>query len=176
MSTVVDMHVDATAFKALRAELYGFDRELLGKLNSRMKRAVEPAKAQAEAAQAALGLIRSRRDNAPSGLAKAYLAGPKSIKVKVGGRTSREGQDAVVRLQVVGKAQGIAEFAAHSSTPQGAALVAKLDQFGGPGRFVWEAVDQNVDQIEADIAAEVRKTEAEFSARLRSGASTGVVR
>lgn len=179
MTTSVHMSVDPVAFRELRGQLFAFDRTLLGKLNSRLRRAVEPARSQALGSQAALGTITHQTAHGPelSGIARTYLDGPKSITVKVGGRTSSGGLDAIVRLKVGGKAQGMAEFARSSTTPQGAALVSMLSRrFGSPGRFAWQAVDDHETQILDDIRAEIRKTEAEFSTRLAAGASAGVLR
>lgn len=174
------MSVDPAAFRKLRQDLYGFDRELLGKLNSRIKRAVAPAKQDAEAAGANLALLGA---NTPSGgrtdspLARKYTRGKKTVSVKVGGRTSRStGNDSVVRLVAENGAMAIAEFAQNSTTRSGAALVDMLNRkFGGTGRFLWNAVDQHEEQILADIRDEVRKTEQEWSTRLASGSATGVL-
>ena len=180
MDMEVDMSVDPAAFRKLRAELYGFDRELLGKLNSRIKRAVAPAKQDAEAAAANLALLGA---NTPSGgrtdspLARKYTRGKKTISVKVGGRTSRRTEtDSVVRLVAENGAMAIAEFAQNSTTKSGAALVAMLDRkFGSTGRFLWDAVDQHESEILADNRDEVRKTEQEWTDRLASGSATGVL-
>lgn len=175
MSTSVDVTVDPVAFRALRQELFGFDRELLGKLNSRLKRAVEPARQAAQSNASVLGTMTDSKGR-PGGLMRTYNKGRKDVTVKVGGRTSRAGNDAVVRLQVRGKAPAIAEFARNAKTPQGEALVKRLNRFGGPGRFGWQAVDDRRPQIEAEVRMEVRKTEQEFSQRLAAGVSTGVIR
>lgn len=175
MGTSVDMQVDPVAFRALRQQLFGFDRELLGKLNSRIKRAVEPARQAAEANASVLGTLTDSKGR-PSGLARTYNRGRKDVAVKVGGRASRTGNDAVVRLQVRGKAPAMAEFARSSRTPQGEAMIKRLSRLGGPGRFAWQAVDDREAQILGEIRAEVRKTEEEFSSRLASGVSAGVIR
>lgn len=175
MSTSVDVQVDPVAFRALRQELFAFDRELLGKLNSRLKRAVEPARQAAESNASALGTMTDSKGR-PGGLMRTYNRGRKDVTVKVGGRTSRAGNDAVVRLQVRGKAPAVAEFARNSRTPQGEALIRRLSRFGGPGRFAWQAVDDRKQQILTEIRAEVRKTEREFTDRLSAGISKGVIR
>lgn len=172
----VDAHVDATAFRAVRAELFQFDRQLLGKLNSRIKRAVAPAKEQAESNAARIAGI-TDSSGKPSGIARKYARGRKGVTVKVGGRTSRgSDNDAVVRLIVNNGAAAMAEFAAGSSTDAGAALVGKFGRmFGGTGRIAWDAVDSHEESILADIQDEIRKTEAEFSARLAGGSASGVI-
>lgn len=175
MGTSVDMQVDPAAFRALRQQLFAFDRELLGKLNSRMKRAVEPARQAAESNAAVLGTMTDSKGR-PGGLMRTYNRGRKDVTVKVGGRASRLGNDAAVRLQVRGKAPAIAEFARNAKTPQGEALIRRLSRLGPPGRLAWQAVDDREPQIVAEIRAEVRKTEREFSERLAAGISRGVIR
>ena len=179
MTTSVDVSVDPVQFRYLRGQLWAFDRVLLGKLNSRLRRAIEPAKAQAEGASAGLAGLRAGTHastvNPESTLAKWYKGGPQSLKVKVGGGTSSGGLDAIVRLVSTNKAVSIAEFAAKSSTPQGAGLLRVLSRWGAPGRHLWQAVDDNETEIVAAIRMEVRKTEDEFTVRLASGMSAGVL-
>lgn len=107
---------------------------------------------------------------------RTYNRGRKDVTVKVGGRASRTGNDAAVRLQVRGKAPAMAEFARNAKTPQGEAMIRRLSRLGGPGRFAWQAVDEREPQIVAEIRAEVRKTEREFTDRLAAGISKGVIR
>lgn len=175
MTSSVKVTVDPVEFRKLRAALYGFDRELLGKLNSRMRRVVAPAKAAAEAEAGGLAGL-GPGDHGEGKLAEWYTGGPTSLQVKIGGPTSSGGLDAIVRLISRNKAVSIAEFAQNGRTPQGQGLVRTLERFGSVGRIMWEAVDEHEAQIVGDLRDEVRKTEAEFSARLASGTSAGVLR
>lgn len=175
MATSVDVSVDPQEFRYLRQQLYGFDRELLGKLNSRVKRAVEPVRNEAESRSSVLGTITDKYGR-PSGLARKYRNGKQGITVKVGGRSSRAGNDSVVRLISNNGAVAMAEFASSARTPQGEELVRRLNRFGGPGRFLWDAMDRHESDVLAQVRAEVRKTEEEFTQRLASGLSGGVVR
>lgn len=174
MSTSIEMHVDPASFRQLRSELYGFDRALLGKLNSRIKRAVEPVKAEAESNAAVLAGITDKRGK-KSGIARAYENGKHGVKIKVGGRTTSAGMDAVVRLIQENKGAAIAEFAASGHTDAGKALVDRLSQLGSPGRFAWKAMDAHKTEIEAQIKDEVDKTVAEFNAKVAAGDYQGVL-
>lgn len=169
------MEVDPVAFRRLRQELYGFDKELLGKLNSRIKRAVEPVRSEAMGNAGALAGITDDKGR-PTSIAKAYLGGRQNVKVKVGGRTATTGQDSVVRLVFENKGAAIAEFAAVGHTPQGQALVDRLSRLGSPGRFAWSAMDAHEAEVLAAVRDEVAKTTEEFSARLAAGSSAGVIR
>ncbi len=178
MSTTVDVSVDPASFRALRQDLFAFDRELLGKLNSRMKRAVEPVRQEMESRAAVLGTLKNRRNPSnpqPSALAQKYLLGQKRVTVKVGGG-QRSDTDAVVRIVQRNGAAALAEFAQASRTNAGRELVSRLSSFGAPGRFGWEAMDRHEDAVLAQVRDEVRKTEQEFSARLSSGSASGVLR
>lgn len=172
--TDVSMWVDPASFRALRQELYGFDRELLGKLNSRMKRAVEPVRTEMESRTSVIGSWTDRKGR-PSGMAQKYLLGQKRVTVKVGGG-QRSDTDAIVRLVHRNPAGALGEFARQARTPQGVALVRKLNQYGSPGRFGWSAMDRQEDQVRAEVRDEIAKTAAEFSARLAAGTASGVIR
>lgn len=178
MTTRVDVSVDPVSFSAMRQELFAFDRELLGKLNSRIKRAVQPAADEAAARASVLGTITDKYGR-PSGIARKYDRGKKGVTVKVGARTSAlTGKQSVVRLIMDNGAAAMAEFAegTPSGTKSAAALIDLFNRrFGGPGRIAWEAVDKRQQNILAEIRAEVRKTEDEFSDRLRSRSAVGVL-
>lgn len=177
MGTNIEVHVDAESFRDVRKELFNFDRELLGKLNSRIKRAVEPVVREAVARSSVLGTItRARKDGTrvPSGLARTYMDSRKGIKVKVGGRVASTGNDAIVRLVEDNKAVAIAEFAESSNTPEGTALIRRLGQYGSPGRFLWAAAEAHQQAIREEIQAEIAKTQAEYNARLAAGTAQGV--
>lgn len=178
MGTTVEMTVDPAEFRRLRQDLFSFDRELLGKLNSRIKRAVEPVRQEAEGRTAVLGTLKNRSNPSnpkPSALAQKYLLGQKRIQVKVGG-SQRSDTDAVVRLVQRNGAAALAEFAGNAKTNSGRALVSRLAAFGGPGRFAWEAMDRHEEEVVRAVREETFKTAAEFSARLRSGTASGVLR
>jgi len=178
MATTVEVSVDPAEFRRLRADLFAFDRELLGKLNSRIKRAVEPVRQEAEGRAALLGTLKNRRNPSnpqPSALAKQYLLGQKRIQVKVGG-TQRSDTDAVVRLVQKNGAAALAEFAQNARTNAGRELVSRLASLGAPGRLAWSAMDRHEADILADVRDEIMRTEQEYSARLRSGTASGVLR
>lgn len=178
MTAKVEVSVDPASFSQMRQELFAFDRELLGKLNSRIRRSLQPAAAEADARASVLGTITDKYGR-PSGIAKAYQRGKKGVEIKVGARTSRiTGNQSVVRMVVNNAAAAMAEFA--DSTPSGkksaAALVDLFDRrFGGPGRIAWEAVDKREGEIIGDIRREVDKTADEFTKRLQSRTATGVL-
>lgn len=163
----------------MRQELFAFDRVLLGKLNSRIKRAVAPVKTDAEAEMSGIASLQAnqgeRRIESP--LARKYRNGKRGIDVKVGGRTSRRtGNDAVVRLVARNGAASMLEFASNAKTEAGRELVDMAQRkFGGTGRFLWDAMEQHEAQVLADIRDEVEKTEREFSDNLRSGTASGVI-
>lgn len=178
MTAQVDVSVDLAQFAEMRKELFAFDRELLGKLNSRIKRSVQPAADEAASRASVLGTVTDKYGR-PSGIARKYDRGKKGVTVKVGARTSRlTGKGSVVRLIMDNGAAAMAEFAegTPSGTKSAAALVDLFNRrFGGPGRIAWEAVDKREQQIIADIRAEVTKTSNEFSDRLRSRSAGGVL-
>lgn len=178
MTTRVDVSIDMAEFSATRKELFQFDRELLGKLNSRIRRTVQPAADEAAARASVLGTITDKYGR-PSGIARKYDRGRKSVTVKVGARTSRmTGKGSVVRLIMDNGAAAMAEFAegTPSGTKSAAALVDLFNRrFGGPGRIAWEAVDKRQAEIIGGIKQEVTKTEEEFNDRLRSRTAGGVL-
>lgn len=179
MTTSIEFQVDPVEFRRLRQELFGFDRELLGKLNSRMKRAVEPAKAAAEAEMAGIASLGANRNGrrVESPLARKYRNGRQGVQVKVGGRASRSGNDAVVRLVGRNGAAAMLEFADNATTDAGRELVKMAQRkFGSTGRFMWDAMDRHEDKVLAEIRDEVAKTAQEFSQRLSEGVSGGVLR
>jgi len=172
--TYVDVSVDPVAFRALRKELFAFDRELLGKLNSRIKRAVEPVRSEMQSTPTAIAGWTDRKGR-PSGMAQKYLLGQKRVNVEIGG-SQKSDYDSVVRLTQMNPAAAIGEFARNAHTPQGAAMIRKFDTYGRPGRFGWAAMDRHQDQVRAEVRDEIAKTAAEFSARLAAGTASGVIR
>lgn len=172
----VSVSVDVAHFNQLRQELYGFDRQLLGKLNSRIRRAVKPVVDDAQARTSALATLKDSRGHR-SGFARTFASSrsPRPT-VKIGGGTTRSGRQSVVTIRQNNKAAAIAEFAQTPHTPQGRALIDRLARFGSPGRFLWAALDAHKDSIEQQIQDEIWRTEGEFNKRLAAGLSTGVVR
>lgn len=65
-----------------------------------------------------------------------------------------------VRLVNATRGGAILEFAAQPRCPQGAALVATLNErYGAPGRVLWGAWDRRADAVNARIAATVEGAE-----------------
>lgn len=178
MSAEIDVRVDLESFMYVRRQLFAFDKELLGKLNSRIKRAVQPVAVQAEATASALASF-ADKNGRPSGMARKYQRGKKGVRVQVGGRRRGDGTGSIVRMYMENGAAAMAEFAANapSGTASAQALVDKFERtFGGTGRIAWEAMDQHEAMVLAEIRSEIDKTEAEFTARLAAGESKGVLR
>lgn len=157
------LYLSITGLDQLRKDLNAFDSRLNYKLQSRFRRIGNYIAGEARIATGRLAHIQGdkRYEGSISPLAKETDEIIAGIKVKMGG--SRSNKNVVVRVVQMDKMGSIVEFAHTGRTPQGRAFVRMLNKRAETGRFVWDATDRNKPYIWREIAAAVRRAEAELN-------------
>lgn len=158
--------VTVEGLQELRADLMAVEPKLNYKLNSRLRRVGNVVAGEAKVLTGRLAEVGpDRKTGRPSTLAAQTSEAVSGIGVKMGG--SRSNRDAVVRVVQNSAIGAIVEFAEIGRSPQGQAFVSMLNRhFGDPGRFIWEAADNNRPYVTSEVMAVVAQTEAEFNAKL----------
>lgn len=106
--------------------------------------------------------------------AGASAAAPPGHTLKYRTQITWRGRKAGMRIRAADRDTAIFEFAGTVGqsrsggeiTPQGAAMVAWLNTFGSPGRFLWASWDQRKADIEAQIRAAMARVEKRLQSRL----------
>lgn len=163
--------VTVEGLQELRADLMTVEPKLNYKLNSRLRRVGNVVAGEARVLTGRLAEVGPDRKTPgrPSPLAGETSEAVSGIEVKMGG--SKSNRDAVVRVIQTSRIGAIVEFAEIGRSPQGEAFVSLLNRrFGDPGRFIWEAADNNRTYVTSEVLAVVAQTEAELNAKLGIGA------
>jgi chorismate mutase len=158
--------ISVDGLQELRRDLTAFDKTLVYKLSSRLRRVGNVVAGDARVLTGRLEQVHGDKqyEGRPSALAEQATQIAAGIKVKMGG--TRSNRNAAVRIVQMDRVGAMIEFANVPHSNQGRALIKLLDKRNTPGRFVWEATDQRKPYIFREVAAAVAKAEAELNAGL----------
>lgn len=139
------IEVDYVRLARVREGLREFAPKTLAAVNAEIRDAGREVTGEAAATVTARARTHRDRDTARGYRAQVRASGVRLVNATRGG--------------------AILEFAAQPKCPQGAALVATLNErYGSPGRILWSAWDRSAEAVNARIAATVEGAERALQA------------